>query len=320
MLRLTWRQARPNLAVCAGILLAFALFAVLTEHAMASYVQSSGLDSCAAATQDCQAMGDAFRNKFENVLAVYQWFNFVPVLIGAFWGGPVIAREIEQGTHRLAWTQSVSRGRWLAAKLGMFLLGATVFAAILTWLMTWWLQPLAHVQSGGTVGPSAADRISPNYFSFEGIAPIAYTLFAFAVGAAAGAVFKKVVPAIAAALVLYLPLRLYMAGKAVRGNLITPQSVTYPAGTVSPRAGLGDWILNHDAIDAAGHPLSDQSIAAACPQQLTASCLPPGTRFVDTYQSLARFWPLQFIEAGVFVGVAAICLAIAVWWTLRRIG
>jgi hypothetical protein len=31
-----------------------------------------------------------------------------------FWGAPLVAGELESGTFRLAWTQDVSRVRWLA--------------------------------------------------------------------------------------------------------------------------------------------------------------------------------------------------------------
>ncbi len=51
-----------------------------------------------------------------------------PLIIGAFWGAPMIARELEAGTHRLAWNQSVARDRWLLAKLGIGGLAAMVFA------------------------------------------------------------------------------------------------------------------------------------------------------------------------------------------------
>jgi len=33
----------------------------------------------------------------------------VPLLIGMFWGAPLISREFEAGTFRLAWTQGVTR-------------------------------------------------------------------------------------------------------------------------------------------------------------------------------------------------------------------
>ena len=48
----------------------------------------------------------------------------VPALIGMFWGAPLIAHELETGTFRLAWTQSVSRRRWLLVKMGLVGLAA----------------------------------------------------------------------------------------------------------------------------------------------------------------------------------------------------
>ena len=319
MIRLTWRQARPAFATCAAILLAFAAFAVYTEREMSSYIAANGLATCTGGESVCGILGDAFKSRFGGVLAVSQFIGFVPVLIGAFWGAPLIAREIESGTHRMVWTQSVGRGRWLAMKAGTFLLAAAAVSAILTWLMTWWLRPLQYVQGGGTVGPSAGDRISPNVFSFMGIAPVAYTLFAFCVGAAAGAVIKKVVPAMVAAIILYVPPRILMA-RSVRPTIITPETVSYPAGTPSPRTGMGDWILSNNLVDTAGHPINIdyQTMSAACQKTMGPNCYPAGARFIDTYQSLARFWPLQFIEAGVFIGLGALCLAFTVWWTMRR--
>ena len=45
--------------------------------------------------------------------------RWCPLLVGLFWGAPVLAREFERGTHRLAWTQSVPRRAWLVVKLGV---------------------------------------------------------------------------------------------------------------------------------------------------------------------------------------------------------
>ena len=37
----------------------------------------------------------------------------VPLLFGLFWGAPLVAKEFEDGTHNLAWTQGVTRRHWL---------------------------------------------------------------------------------------------------------------------------------------------------------------------------------------------------------------
>ena len=102
-----------------------------------------------------------FTDKFNVVINSSRWISLVPLLTGMFWGGPLIAREVEQGTHRLAWTQSVSRSRWLVTKLGIFALGAAVVAAVLTQVMTWWLAPveqfLAPVGARGVAGGAGED-------------------------------------------------------------------------------------------------------------------------------------------------------------------
>ena len=41
----------------------------------------------------------------------------LPALIGAFVGAPVLARELENGTIRYAWTQGIGRLHWTLAKL-----------------------------------------------------------------------------------------------------------------------------------------------------------------------------------------------------------
>ena len=68
-----------------------------------------------------------------------------PALIGLFFGAPLIARELETGTFRLAWTQSVTRRRWLAVKLGLVGLAAMAIGGLLTWMVDWWASPLDAV-------------------------------------------------------------------------------------------------------------------------------------------------------------------------------
>jgi hypothetical protein len=68
-----------------------------------------------------------------------------PGLLGAFWGAPLVAAELESGSFRLAWTQDVSRTRWLAWRLAVTGLAATATAGLASWLVTWWAGPLDRV-------------------------------------------------------------------------------------------------------------------------------------------------------------------------------
>jgi ABC-type transport system involved in multi-copper enzyme maturation permease subunit len=93
----------------------------------------------------------------------------LPLFAGVFWGAPLVAREFELGTYRLAWTQSVSRTRWITTKLTAILLTTAIAMALLTILVGWWLGPL---------GKSDVGRMQPVAFDVQGIVPIAYTAFA----------------------------------------------------------------------------------------------------------------------------------------------
>ena len=315
MMRFTWRQARPNVVSTGALLLALAVFAVLTERAMTSYLTSSGLGACEAAKGSCDSLVQDFSDKFSGVIALFQWLNLVPLLAGVFWGGPVIAREIEQGTHRLAWTQSVTRRRWLTVRLGTYLLGACLAAAVATWITTWLFNPIANVDAVSRFGDYS--RMQQQVFNFEGIVPVAHTVFAFAVGDAAGAVTKKVLPAMAVTFAVYVPSLLYLQG--IRRYVLAPMTVAFPITGTSPRAGRGDYIWSQRLVDASGQPVT-AGLPTACQGTGAAShAVCSGYSFADTYQPVSRFWPLQFIESGIFVGGAVVFLSIAIWWTLRRV-
>jgi hypothetical protein len=314
MTRLSLRLARPNVLASAALLAAIALYAVLTRRAMTGYLHDSGLSACLTSGADCQALARDFTSKFSVVLTAYRLTILVPLLTGMFWGGPLIARELEQGTHRLAWTQSVGRVRWLITKLGVYLLGATAVAAALTWLMTWWFTPMGGIQDD-------FGRLEPEVFDFRGVVPIAYTLFAFALGAAAGAIFKRTVPAMVLTLVAYLPIKLGV--QALRGHFLAPLQLTYAFGTNSPRGNSGDWILSSEVVNRDGQIMGSLGVADPCNAlasraQAEACAVEHGYRFLVTYQPLSRFWPLQLIESGIFLGLAVAVLGLAVWWILRR--
>ncbi len=321
MIRLAWRLARPNMVSSAVLLAAVGVYVVLTHRAIAGYLSSSGLDACLDAGGDCEMQAQAFNDRFDDVINSFTLLNLVPLLIGVFWGGPLIARELEQGTHRLVWTQSHGRVRWLVARLGVYLAGAVALAAIMTEVTTWWFRPIERIQ---VEGAAAFGRLNQDVFDFRGIVPLAYTVFAFAVGAAAGAVFKRTVPAMAATLVVYLPVKIAVALR--REHYQEPFTATYDFGTGNPRAGKGDWQVTHNVVDRTGAVVDRIPVSDACrvmaDKAAVQACVQRegGYRFVDTYHPLERFWTFQLIESGIFVGLAAVVLGVAVWWVVRRLG
>ena len=169
MLWLTFRQFRTQLVLAACVLVALAVVVVVVRsQALSDYHSSVTSASLVDFVDTYQSMG--------------QWLSglvlVVPGLIGIFWGAPLLARELESGTYRLAWTQSISWVRWTLCKLGLLGLSAMAVAGLCSLLVTWWSSPLDLAV--GT-GPFAS-------FDVRGVVPAAYAAFAFTLGVAAGAV------------------------------------------------------------------------------------------------------------------------------------
>jgi ABC-type transport system involved in multi-copper enzyme maturation permease subunit len=105
----------------------------------------------------------------------------MPVLVGVFLGAPLIANDLEHGTGKLVMSQAVSRGRWLAMKLGMAVLVVTVCTAALAAAFGWWLEPVSKEDKAlYWVAGSATDPV-----------PVALTLFTMVTGVAIGMVLRR---------------------------------------------------------------------------------------------------------------------------------
>jgi hypothetical protein len=234
----------------------------------------------------------------------------LPVALGLLVGGPLLAREFEQGTHRLAWTQSVTRGRWLAARLamaaGVLVAGAGVAAVLLTW---WWgrfdqlhISTRAALEEGGLV-------------------PVASALLAFSIALAAGAVTRRVVPALATGLVVVLVVALGLNLAAQSLVAPRPLPMTSLAATPSPRASLDDQLLASGYRDRNGRDLSAQALDRRCPGtggQAVGRCLAAnGIQRVDRDQAASRAWQRALAQSALYLVVAALFVALAWWRTLR---
>ena len=144
MIRFTWMQFRLQALIALGGLALAAVVLLLTGpnlvHLYATTVAAcSAHNNCPSATSAVISKGD----RVGIVLRVV--IEAVPALIGLFWGAPLVARELETGTFRLAWTQ-VTRTRWIAIKLGLLGLVSMAVAGILSLMATWWSSPLDRVR------------------------------------------------------------------------------------------------------------------------------------------------------------------------------
>lgn len=314
MIELTWRQHRLQALASAGVLAVLVGYLLLTGHQISSFLSHSGLGVCLQAHRDCSGLAGVFTTRYPGAsfeFDVIIWL--VPVLVGLFWGAPLIAREVEHGTHRLAWTQSVSRGRWVGVKFGTIVPAVLLAAWIFAVAFNWWFHPFAQVCGAGYCSQS---RMTPNMFDFSGLMPVAYTLYAFALGSAAGALVRRTVPAMALTVGGFVALRFPL--QSLRYHLLTPVTASYPAFGSSPAAETGGALMTSVYTNAAGHVIPAGAAIATCPKQTTACALAHGLHQLDTYQPATRFWALQGLEAGIFIAVALVLLAVAIWQAIRR--
>ncbi len=321
MIALTWRQHRAQLLTAAALILGFSGYLLFTRQQMTSFMTGIGLNTCLSSHGKCGLLAGAFLNRFGGTAQAFSLLDLLPLLAGLFWGAPLIARETERGTHRLAWTQAVSRRRWLTVKLAAFTGAAVLAAAIVALLIAWWLHPFNQLIAWGAGG--RVNRMTPGVFDLSGTAPAACAVFAFALGTAAGALIRRTVPAMAVTVTGYLALWLPLTS--MRYQFLTPLTKHGAFGS-TPQVPLSAYVMTNSYTDASGHPISFGTMVKACQTThghetgVRLSCLAAkGYQFATTYQPDSRFWPIQGIETAILVGVAVILLGIAAWWTARRI-
>jgi len=319
MIRFSWLQFRAQAAVVAGALALLAVAAAVLIH------RDDG--------------------------SVRTWLGLLvivtPGLIGAFWGAPLVASEFEDGTFRLAWTQSVTRRRWMAVKLVVVGLASMAAAGLLSLVVTWWASPLDRGNQFAT-------------FDQRDIAPIGYAAFAFTLGVLAGALIRRTRPAMFVTLAVFITVRLaeltWLRPRLLQPVLLNlalnPGSTGYgQAGTLSVLFGSptlmpnppdlpNTWITSTRIVNAHGEGLTTRVLDGACPSinrgrgggglghtkapQAVVNALQDcvakiGTTYHEAlaYQPASHYWPLQWYELAIFLG-AALVLAAACLSRIRR--
>ena len=335
MIWLTWRQFRIQAITGAVILLAALAVLLVNAQTIAHLWTDSGAASCGGRT-GCPGLTSflgTVRTGTPQILYIggTALLYLVPPLVGVFWGAPLVARELESGTHRLAWSQSVTRDRWLAVKLAMLGGAAVAFAGLLSLVVTWSSR---RVDAAGTI-----TRLSPVLFGARGVVPIGYAAFALALGVAAGVLIRRTIPAMVVTLAGYTTAVLSMNLR-FRGRLIPPVPLTQrlasgnkvtnfrltPNGRVDlvQDPGLpGAWILQNQTVTASGQVFHGPASPQDCGEQASAqSCLEwvhtLNLRQAILYQPAGRFWALQWAETGVFLALAVLLVAFSFWWLRRR--
>ncbi|MFL6140640.1 MAG: ABC transporter permease [Labedaea sp.] len=339
---LTWRQFRIPFAAMLAALAALVAILALTGPGVADDY-ATGLAACTKDAGDCSGFVTRFFTSYQNTfLALVAVMLILPPLVGLFWGAPLIARELETGTHRLVWNQSITRTRWLAVKLGLVGLAAMTAAALGSLAVTWWSSTIdqAAVQN--------FPRLGSMVFDARGLVPVGYAAFAFALGVTVGMLMRRALVAMAITLVVFATVQVAMP-MLVRPYLLPPTRVTLELspsimdGLSRPQGGEGrirlqtkapdpgGWLLSSQTLDASGKPVDDVAVSIdspACagsgsPQDIFARCVGEinrlGYRQQMTYHAPSRFWPFQWIETGIYLAISCGLAGFCFWWLRRRV-
>jgi hypothetical protein len=322
MAGVTWRQHRIALAGVAVLLGALSVYLWLTglslHHAYAAASACRPRGSSA-----CQGLADSY-NYTENFLSDGTLLQVVPPLIGVFVGAPVLARELETGTFRYAWTQGFGRWRWTLAKL--VLLAVPLAAAAAFGLLLSWHYQTYFGLDNQALGLFGMSPFVTGLFNLRGIALPAWTLAAFALGALTGMLIRRVLPAIVAALAVYAGLAFAVAAF-LRQHYLTPL-LTASSNVPATAWVISQWWTKGGQFAFAGNPpmnLLNQFCSSVTPEkggsslETFAQCLAPhGYTQWTSYQPASRFWSFQWIEGGWLLALSALLIAAIVWLVQRR--
>jgi hypothetical protein len=300
-----WRLQRTETLVVLGILALLAALLVPTGIQMANAYHHDGLAACVSANPGpgCDnALGD-FRFHFQSLLDLANWFTLVPGLMGVLLAAPFIF-DLEHGTYRLAWTQSITRGRWLLGKLGLAVAAAVVAAGAMILLFTWWRGPSIRIDG----------RLPTGTYDAIGTVAIGYTLFALALALAVGAIWRRAAASRVVGFVGYFAVRV-LVDVSVRDHLVAPLKATYK-GAQQP-----DFLHNAHILSMTGFIGRNQIAGGGGFFGGTQKFAAPDMShaiFHVVYQPASHFWPLQLTETGLYLGLAAVLVGLAAWWTKTR--
>ncbi len=316
MIWLSWRQQRTETLLAAGLLALLAAVLVPVGFHLSSLYATDNIAACLdRKTPACQAAVASFSGHAGILRSLTAWFTLLPGLIGIALAAPLVL-DLEQGTIRLAWTQSVTRDRWIATKLGMAAATALAVIAGLTLAFIWYRSPLDHVFG----------RFDSGSYDNEGIVPLAYVLFALGLALAIGVLWRRTAPSLVVALVGYVGTRVFVDSW-LRQRLLTPKTATWPLEAHGPNLAQS-WVISSGPSDRFGRPFGGgftalehcATVAGQNIKTLDPACLARhGAGYNHAvYQPASRFWELQGIEAAIFSGVALTLLVFAAWWLRQR--
>ncbi len=315
---LVWRQHRIEMLalLASGALIAAGL--VYGADLALRVRQELGVDTCTPlpnTNMNCVSLSVAAGERVQ----IFRWLlvvlAFMPALVGSFVGGPLFARELEHGTHRLAWTQAVTRVRWATAHLAGLLAVALVAATAVALV-----GGLSTTINGGA-------RDAYQAFDLEGPAFVSHVIFAVAVAALVGTLSRRILAGMLGGLLLFGAVQLAVEF-GVRPSYEPPVTVLYGPAIGFPQGQVPDgaWLVAMDYVDHAGRVVPPARIRA-----LSEAYRPGPGRFDQLaylaendayqrvrYQPADRYWRFQWTEGLLFFALSGAAYAATLVLLQRR--
>lgn len=327
MARVTWLQHRGSL-ITAGVLVAACALLILVRG-LGSHAAYARLSRCLASPGgNCTDLFNSMSAQTTGLSLITIALLVLPVLAGMFIGAPLLARELESGSFRFAWTQGTGRARWLVTK--MVLLGGTAAAAaaVLGFLADWYGGPF---EAAGL-----ASHWQGGQFNVTVLTLPAWTLCSLAAGTFAGVLIGRVVAAMAAAAAFagglvvldFMRLHAWFLGIAPAVTRASPSGIGLGAlNTFATPGGIpgppGSWLVDGWYTGPDGQRL-DSAAVTSLVNKLDASN--PGNTaqwlgqhhdaYWISYQAASRFWGFQAAEAGILLAITVMLVV----GTIRLVG
>ncbi|MCX5416736.1 ABC transporter permease subunit [Streptomyces sp. NBC_00059] len=303
MLRgLTWlvlRQHRAAFGCLLALMALGSLWIVIQRGRMTDLLEAGGWPE---RTVPLPVVGEGYGT-------ITTLLGLLPGIIAVFVGAPLIAADQEQGTAQLVTTQSVTRRRWLLAKLGWCYLITLVTCSVLSAVFGWWYRPYHSVLPDIWMDPSAFDTTGP-------VLP-ALALFLTAAGVTIGLLLRRVLASMV--VTFFFAVATQTVWGMFRDHLAPTRTLRFPLNGEFP-ARLDDayevdrWVGSAD-----GHLYGWGSCAEVTEKATNACVAEKGivdnvVEFLE-YDQMGR---MQWTGAGILLAGTVVLTAFALWWASRR--
>lgn len=312
---LAWRQQRVPAGIGAAALALAVAIAAYYRSGMLDALRSGLFDhcdpgplSCTRSETDLLLLLDIEPLKYLGALNIA-----LPVIIGVFWGAPLLGRDRELGTHRMVLAQGVSRGQWFASRMALAAVTTVVVSGALAAVFAWWWRPAADRSYGVFWYENTA-------LSGSGPRVVAAALFGLAAGTLLGLLARRVLAAMGLTLLVTGATTLLLEWTHRTRLLVPPH--TYTSADSVPKPPMGEkWSTgNYGLITASGR----HDDVLNCP-------FPSGTQLKEcmaTHGYVARFyeanpagdyWIFQWTDSAVLGGLAVVLTVVTVLLLRRRV-